>query len=162
MGLYWRGTYRQYLYSRTVRVSREGLEHECEANAGNFPPRGQANMRKLPLSLPILRKIFNVVKLRRAYILERLLFQTTKGRSARYYWEKRDPNQILMGRVLGERVYNLINAKVFSNSPKPFYCNFQCPLNILMNTFYSNRRDYRKLAIKLTVMLSHLVAVEIF
>ena len=41
--------------------------------------------KKLQLSLPNLRKIFNIVKFRRAYILERSLFQTTKGRSAHYY-----------------------------------------------------------------------------
>ena len=31
------------------------------------------------------KEIFNTVKFRRAYILERSLFQTTKGRSAHYY-----------------------------------------------------------------------------
>ena len=75
---------RQYSYSPTV-LGRVGLDHECEANAGNFSPRGQTNMKKLPLSLPNLRIIFNIVKFRRAYILERSLFQTTKGRSAHYY-----------------------------------------------------------------------------
>ena len=52
---------------------------------GPFSLRGQTNMKKLRLSLPNLRKIFNIVKFRRAYILERSLFQTTKGRSAHYY-----------------------------------------------------------------------------
>ena len=75
---------RQYSYSPTV-LGRVGLDHECEAHAGNFSPRGQTNMRKLRLSLPNLRKIFNIVKFRRAYILERSLFQTTKGRCAHYY-----------------------------------------------------------------------------
>ena len=59
-----------------------GINHECEAHAGI-----------LQLSLPNLRKIFNIVKFRRAYILERSLFQTTKGRSVHYYYEKNsDPN----------------------------------------------------------------------
>ena len=75
---------RQYSYSPTV-LGRVGLDHECEAHAGTFSPRGQTNMRKLRLSLPNLRKIFNIVKFRSAYILERTLFQTTKGRSAHYY-----------------------------------------------------------------------------
>ena len=75
---------RQYSYSPTV-LGRVCFDHECEAHAGNFSPRGQTNMRKLPLSLPNLRKLFNIVKFRRAYILERSLFQTTKGRSAHYY-----------------------------------------------------------------------------
>ena len=75
---------RQYSYSLTV-LGREGLEHEFEAHAGNFSPRGQTSMRKLRLSLPNLRKIFNIVKFGRAYILERSLFQTAKGRSAHYY-----------------------------------------------------------------------------
>ena len=37
---------RQYSYSPTV-LGRVGLDHECEAHAGNFSPRGQTNMRKL-------------------------------------------------------------------------------------------------------------------
>ena len=41
--------------------------------------------KKLQLSLPNLRKIFNIVKFRWAYILEWTLFQTTKGRSGDYY-----------------------------------------------------------------------------
>ena len=45
----------------------------------------ETNMKKLRLSLPNLRKIFNIVKFRRAYILERSLFQTTKVGSAHYY-----------------------------------------------------------------------------
>ena len=56
---------RQYSYSPTV-LGRVGLDHECEAHAGNFSPRGQTNMRKLLLSLPNLRKIFNIVKFRGA------------------------------------------------------------------------------------------------
>ena len=75
---------RQYSYSPTV-LGRVGLDHECEVHAGNFSRRGQTNMRKLPLILPNLRKMFNIVKIRRAYILERSLFQTTKGRPAHYY-----------------------------------------------------------------------------
>ena len=78
---------RQYSYSPTV-LGRVFLHHECEAHTGNFSPRGKTSMRKLPLSLPNLRKIFNIVKFRRAYILERSLFQTTKGRFAHYYKEK--------------------------------------------------------------------------
>ena len=38
---------------------------------GNVSPTGQTNVRKLRLSLPNLRKIFNIVKFRRAYTLER-------------------------------------------------------------------------------------------
>ena len=75
---------RQYLYSPTV-LGRVGLDHECEAHAGTFSPEDKQIMRKLRLSLPNLRKIFNIVKFRRAYILERSLFQTTKGRCAHYY-----------------------------------------------------------------------------
>ena len=81
------GANRQYSYSPIV-LGRVGLDHECETHAENFSPRGQTNMRKLPLSLPNLRKIFHIVKFRRAYILERSLFQTTKGRSAHYCSEK--------------------------------------------------------------------------
>ena len=44
-----------------------GLDHECEAHAGTFSPRGQTNVRKLRLSLSNLRKIFNIVKLRGHY-----------------------------------------------------------------------------------------------
>ena len=74
---------RQYSYSPTV-LGRVGLDHECEAHAGTFSPTGQTNMKKLRLSLPNLSNIFNIVKFRRAYILKRSLFQTTKGRSAHY------------------------------------------------------------------------------
>ena len=78
-------------------LGRVAFENKCEANAGNFSPRGQTNIRKLRLSLPNLREIFDDVKFRRAYILERSLFQTTKERSARYYRETNsDPNQILI------------------------------------------------------------------
>ena len=56
---------RQYSYSPTV-LGRVGLDHECEAHARNFSPRGQTNIRKLLLSLQNLRKIFNIVKFRRA------------------------------------------------------------------------------------------------
>ena len=45
---------RQYSYSPTV-PGWVGLDHECEAQAGNFSPREQTNMRKLRLSLPDLR-----------------------------------------------------------------------------------------------------------
>ena len=75
---------RQYSYSPTV-LGQLGFDHECEAHAGNFSRRGQINMRKLRLSLQNLRKTFNIVKFQRAYVLERSLFQTTKGRSARHY-----------------------------------------------------------------------------
>ena len=57
---------RQYSYSPTV-LGRVGLDHECEAHAGTFSPRGQTNVRKLRLSLSNLRKIFNIVKLRGHY-----------------------------------------------------------------------------------------------
>ena len=56
---------RQYSYSPTV-LGQVGLDDECEAHAGNFSPRGQTNMRKLRVSLPNLRKIFNIVKFLRA------------------------------------------------------------------------------------------------
>ena len=86
----WMFTSRQNSYSQTV-LGRVGLDHECEAHAGTFSPRGQTNTKKLRLSfrsLPKLRTILNIVKFRGAYILERSLFQTTKGISAHYYWEK--------------------------------------------------------------------------
>ena len=44
-------------------------DHECEAHAGTFSPRGQTNMKKLRLSLPNLSNIFNIVKFRGTYIL---------------------------------------------------------------------------------------------
>ena len=47
---------RQYSYSPTV-LGRVGLDHECEAHAGTFSPRGQTNMKKLRLTLPNLRKL---------------------------------------------------------------------------------------------------------
>ena len=101
-------------YYGKVILGRVAFEHKCEANAGNFSPRRQTNMRKLRLSLPNLREIFNVVKFRRAYILERSLFQTTKARSARYYRETNsDPNQILMGRVKIPEVILIIIFSVF-------------------------------------------------
>ena len=54
----------------------------------------------LLLLLLLIFIVFPVVKFRRAYILERSLFLTTKARSARYYRETNsDPNQILMARV---------------------------------------------------------------
>ena len=76
------------------------------AHAGNFSSRGQTDIRKLRLSLPNSRKIFNLFKVPEG--LERSLFslrsrrrkgegvgdreegkkgrgQTTKGRSACYY-----------------------------------------------------------------------------
>ena len=40
---------RQYSYSPTV-LGQVGLDHECEAHAGTFSPRGQTNMRELRLS----------------------------------------------------------------------------------------------------------------
>ena len=61
---------RQYSYSPTV-LERVGLDHECETHAGHVSPTGQTNTRKLRLSLPNLRKIFSIVKFRRAYTLER-------------------------------------------------------------------------------------------
>ena len=67
-------------------------------------------MRKLPLILPNLRKIFNIVKFLRAYILERSLFQTTKRKTCSLLLRKTAilAINILMRRVLDERVYNLI------------------------------------------------------
>ena len=110
-------------------------------------------MKKLRLSLPNLRKIFNIVKFRRAYILERSLVKQPKEHLLVITKKNSDPNHnytgapndnfrenicseddlrsrifgtfvvkflvclpllgfsnmiILMRRVLGERVYNLI------------------------------------------------------
>ena len=42
------------------------MQANAMANAGNFSSRGQADIRKLRLSLPNSRKIFNVEKLQRA------------------------------------------------------------------------------------------------
>ena len=36
---------RQYSYPPTV-LGRVGLDHECEAHAGTFSPRGRTNMKK--------------------------------------------------------------------------------------------------------------------
>ena len=66
---------RQYSYSPTV-LGRVGLDHECEAHAWTFSPRGQTNMRKLRLNLSNLRNIFNIVKFRRAYITQNTEFGT--------------------------------------------------------------------------------------
>ena len=101
---------RQYSYSPTV-LGRVGLDHECEAHAGNFSPRGQTNMRKLRLSLLNLRILFNIVKFRRAYTLERrhhYLKQQRKICSLLLTKTAILIIIILMRRVLGERVYNLI------------------------------------------------------
>ena len=67
-----------------------------------------------------LKKIFNVVKFRRAYVLERSLFQTTKEGLLIITEKNSDPNQILMRRVLafGERVYNLMKKRRCSQSPR--------------------------------------------
>ena len=100
---------RQYSYSPTV-LGRVGLDHECEAHAGNFSPRGQTNMRKLRLSLPNLRKIFNIVKFWRAYTLERDHYFKQQRKICSLLLRKTAILTIiiLMRRVLGERVYNLI------------------------------------------------------
>ena len=101
-------------YYGKVILGRVAFEHKYEANAGNFSPRGQTNMKKLRLSLPNLREIFNVVKFRRAYILERSLFQKTKQRPARYYRESNsDPSHILMGRVKIPQAILIIIFSVF-------------------------------------------------
>ena len=101
-------------YCGKVILGRVAFEHKYEADTGNFSPRGQTNMKKLWLSLPNLREIFNVVMFRRAYILERSLFQTTKARSARYYRETNsDPNQILMARVKIPEAILIIIFSVF-------------------------------------------------
>ena len=50
---------RQDSYSPTV-LDRVGLDHECEAHAGTFSPRGQTNMKKLRLFLPNLWKILTL------------------------------------------------------------------------------------------------------
>ena len=66
-------------------------------------------MKKMRLSLPNLSKVFNIVKFRRAYILERSFFQTTK--EDLFIFTKKSAILtiiILIRRVLGERVYNLI------------------------------------------------------
>ena len=132
----WPWSNRQYSYSPTV-LGRVGLDHECEPHAGNFSPRGQTNMRKLRLSLPNLRKIVNIVKFQRAYTLERNHYFKQQRKICSLLLRKTDPNQ------------NYIDDH--------FNCNFQCPLNFLKNIFYWHGRNYRKPAIKLTVMLSHLL-----
>ena len=48
-------------------------------------------INSMPLSLPNLRKIFNIVKFRRAYILERSFFQTTKMKIC-FTKKNSDPN----------------------------------------------------------------------
>ena len=98
---------RQYSYSPTV-LGRVGLDHECEAHAGNFSPRGQTNMRKLSLSLPNLRKILNIVKFRRAYTLERDHYFKQQRKICSLLLRKTAILIIiiLIKRVLGERVYN--------------------------------------------------------
>ena len=101
---------RQYSYSPTV-LGRVGLDHECEAHAGNFSPRGQTNMRKLRLSLPKLRKIFNIVKFRKGlHTWERSLFETTKEDLLIITKKNSDPNHNYIDEksANGERVYNLI------------------------------------------------------
>ena len=117
-------------------------------------------MKKLRMSLPNLRKIFNIVKFRRAYTLERdHYFIQTKEDLLIITKKTSDPdhNYIDEKSANGERVYNLIKTEMFSKSRSHFNCNFQCPLNFLKNTFYLNERNYRKPAIKLTAMLSHLL-----
>ena len=75
--------------------------HEYEANTGNFPTRGQTNMTKLRLNLTkflTLRSSGGLTYFRDHYFKQQkedLLVITGKNS---------DPNQILMGRVLGERV----------------------------------------------------------
>ena len=66
-------------------------------------------MRKLWLSLPNLRNIFNIVKFRRAYILE-IIISNSKRKICSLLLRKTAILAIiiLMRRVLGERVYNLI------------------------------------------------------
>ena len=100
---------RQYSYSPTV-LGRVGLDHECEAHAGNFSPRRQTNMRKLRRSLPNLRKIVHIVKFRRAYTLERDNYFKQQRKICSLLLRKTAILIIiiLMRRVLGERVYNLI------------------------------------------------------
>ena len=100
---------RQYSNSPTV-LGQVGLGHECEAYAGNFSPRRQTNMRKLRVSLPNLRKIVNIVKFRRAYTLERDHYFKQQRKICSLLLRKTAILSIiiLMRRVLGERVYNLI------------------------------------------------------
>ena len=66
--------------------------------------------------------------------------------SAPMYWE------LWLGPVL--RAYK---QRCSQNPRSHFNCNFQWPLNFLKNIFYLNGRNYRMPAIKLTVMLSHLL-----
>ena len=69
-------------------------------------------MRKLRLSLPNLRKIFNIVKLRRAYTLERDHYFEQQTREDVLIITKKnsDPNHNYIDKksANGERVYNLI------------------------------------------------------
>ena len=68
-------------------------------------------MRKLRLSLLNLKKIFNIVKFRRAYTLEeRSLFQTTKEDLLIITKKNSDPNHNFIDEksANSERVYNVI------------------------------------------------------
>ena len=76
-------------------------------------------MRKLRLSSRNLRKPFNVVNFRRGFTyLRDHCFKQQKEDLLVITEKNSQPNQILMERVLGDRVYNLI--KRVSKSPKPF------------------------------------------
>ena len=85
------GSNRQYSYSPTV-LGRVCLDHECEAHAGNFSPRGQTNMRKLPLSLPNLRKLFNILKFRGLTYLRDHYFKQQKEDLLIIAKKNSDPN----------------------------------------------------------------------
>ena len=54
--------------------------------------------------------------------------------------------------LMSECLVSEYKQRCSQNPRSHFNCNFQCPLN-----FYWNGRNYRKPAIKLTVMLSHLL-----
>ena len=60
---------RQYSYPPTV-LGRVGLDHKCEAHAGTFSQR-RHKYEKTAHEFENLRKMFNIVEFRRAYILER-------------------------------------------------------------------------------------------
>ena len=117
-------------------------------------------MRKLRLSLPNLRKIFNIEKFRRAYTLERDHYFKQQRKICSLLLRKTAILNIIlwMRRVLMVSEFIIQYKQRCSQNPRShFNCNFQCPLNFLKNTFYWNGRNYRKPAIKLTVMLSHLL-----
>ena len=114
--------------------------------------------KKLQLSLPNLRKIFNIVKFRRAYTTWENIISNNKRKICSLLLRKTVILTIiiLMRRVLGERVYNFnINRDVLKIPEAILIVIFSL---FLKDIFYWNGRNHRKPAIKLTVMLSNLLS----